>query len=532
LLNYPGIKEAAVLAHEEETGDKYLCAYFVSVREHERSELQEYLSMALPEYMIPAYFMPLEKIPLTPSGKIDRRALPKPGLKAGKSYIAPRNEIERKLVGIWSEVLGRDALQVSQLQTSIGIHDNFFQSGGHSLKATLLVSKIHKVFNVKIPLVEIFKNPTISGLSNYIGNTAAEAYTGIAPVEQKEYYVLSSAERRLHFLQEMDKDGTAYNIPVAWILEGVLDRKKLADTFVQLVKRHESFRTSFIIIGEEPVRRVHNKSFAELFQKRPLGEDPLKFIQPFDLSQAPLLRVGLLNLAEDRHMLLVDMHHIISDGMSSQVLARDFSALYAGNELPGIKVQYKDYAEWQKRERVSKNILEQGEFWEKEFEGEIPVLELPADYARPAVYSFEGNKINFEINKETAGALKTLALETGTTLYMLLLALYTIFLSKLSNREDIVVGTPVAGRRHDDLEKIIGMFVNTLATRNYPAGEKMFRDFLAEVKEKTLKAFENQEYPYEDLVEKVTAIRDVSRNPLFDTMFVLQNTGSQEIAIP
>ncbi|MDQ1354923.1 MAG: hypothetical protein QG657_5232, partial [Acidobacteriota bacterium] len=256
------------------------------------------------------------------------------------------------------------------------------------------------------------------------------------------------------------------------------------------------------------------------------------FIRPFDLSKSPLLRVGLVRLAEEKHLFLVDMHHIISDGMSTQVLVHDFSTLYAGRELPGINIQYKDYAEWQNRERVSKNIPGQGEFWKKEFEGEIPILELPADYSRPYVQDFEGNRIHFEINRDAFNALKILALETGATLYIVLLALYSIFLSKLSSQEDIVIGSPVAGRRHADLEKIIGMFVNTLALRNYPVGEKMFRDFLGEVKERTLKAFENQEYQYEDLVEKVTVTRDVSRNPLFDTMFALQNTGSREIELP
>ena len=240
----------------------------------------------------------------------------------------------------------------------------------------------------------------------------------------------------------------------------------------------------------------------------------------------------MVEIEKDRHIFLVDMHHIISDGMSTQVLVQDFSALYSGKELPEIKLQYKDYAEWQNRERVSKKILEQGEYWKKEYEGEIPVLELPTDYARPSVQGFEGNSINFEINSETSGALKALALETGATLYIVLLALYKIFLAKLSSREDIVIGSPVAGRRHADLEKIIGMFVNTLALRNYPSGEKKFMDFLEEVKEIALKGFENQEYQYEDLVEQIPVNRDAGRNPLFDTMFVLQNTGFQEIEIP
>jgi amino acid adenylation domain-containing protein len=256
------------------------------------------------------------------------------------------------------------------------------------------------------------------------------------------------------------------------------------------------------------------------------------FIRAFDLSKAPLLRVGLVKIAEARYIFLVDIHHIISDGTSIQVLVQDFLALYAGKELPEIKLQYKDYAEWQNRERGSKMIQEQSEYWKKEFEGEIPVLELPLDYARPAVQGFEGNTIDFEFSNETTGALKSLALETGSTLYIVLLSLYNILLSRLSNQEDIVIGSPVAARRHADLEKIIGMFVNTLALRYFPVEEKKYVDFLEEVKEKTLKGLENQEYQYEDLVENVAVARDVSRNPLFDTMFTLQNTGTQKLEIP
>ncbi|MCX6584303.1 MAG: condensation domain-containing protein, partial [Candidatus Aminicenantes bacterium] len=545
LLKHEKIKEVVVIANEEIVGDKYLAAYFVSNIELSVTELREYLLKHLPDYTIPAYFVQLEKIPLTPNGKINRRALPKPELKPGESYIAPRNEIEKKLAELWSDILDKDALHVSQSQAVIGINENFFHLGGHSLKATMLVSRIEKTFNVKIPLAEIFKNPRIRELSRYIKDAVQWKYEQIALAEKKEYYVLSSAQKRLHFLQQMDKDGTAYNISSAWILEGIVDKDKLEQSILRLILRHESLRTSFHMVGEEPVQRIHDEVEFEIEvlggRDRESGVDrgdaalsawaPF-FIRPFDLSTAPLLQVGLVKLAEEKHILLVSMHHIISDGMSTQVMMHGFSTLYAGKELQEIKLHYKDYTEWQYRERVSKKILEQGEYWKKEFEGDIPVLELPTDYARPAVQGFEGNSINFEINKEISAALKTLASESGATLYIVLLALYTTFLSRITGQEDIVIGTAVAARRHADLEKIIGMFVNSLALRNFPSGKNFFTDFLEEVKEKTLRAFENQEYQYEDLVEQISINRDVGRNPLFDTMFVLQNTGSQKIEIP
>ncbi|UCH96977.1 MAG: AMP-binding protein, partial [Candidatus Aminicenantes bacterium] len=385
----------------------------------------------------------------------------------------------------------------------------------------------------------------------FLEEKSRNKFVTVEPVEKKEYYPLSSAQKRLYFLQQMDKNSPAYNIPSIMILEGIVDKNKLEQSITKLIRGHESLRTSIELVNEEPVQRIHDHehvAFEIEYYNLPTDytdytndkDDKIHhssfiihhFIRAFDLSKAPLLRVGLIEMEKDRHIFLIDMHHIISDGMSTQVLVQDFSALYAGKELPEIKLQYKGYAEWQNREKVSKKILEQGEYWKKEYGGEIPVLELPTDYARPAVQGFEGNSINFEINKETAGALKALALEAGATLYIGLLALYTILLSKLSNQEDIVIGTPVAGRRHADLEKIIGMFVNTLALRNYPSGENGFMDFLGEVKEIALKGFENQEYQYEDLVEQIPVNRDTGRNPLFDTMFVLQNTGSQEIKIP
>ncbi|HLP57413.1 MAG TPA: amino acid adenylation domain-containing protein, partial [Candidatus Deferrimicrobium sp.] len=531
------IKDAVVVVKQDASGEKYLCAYIVlsTGTDCNERELRNTLAIHLPEYMVPAYFVQLEKMPLTPSGKIDRKALPEPQVKTGESYTGPGNEIEKKLAAIWAEVLGQGTV-------SIGIDDNFFQLGGNSLKAIILLSKIHKVFEVKIPLPELFKHPRIRELAGYLKNAGSWKYESIAWVEKKEYYALSSAQKRLYFLQQIDAESTAYNLSSIMVFEGLVDKDKLAGAVAKLIRRHESFRTSFVIIAEEPVQRIHDevefeidRSFAELFQKR-LPEGPpeaiiTSFIRPFDLAKAPLLRVGLVKLAE-KHLFLVDMHHIISDGMSIQVLIQDFSNLYAGMALPETRYQYKDYAEWQNREKAGKKISEQKAYWQKEYEEEIPVLELPTDYARPLAQDFTGNNLNFDINSETYNALNVLALESRATLYMVLLSLYTIFLARLSNREDVVTGTPVAGRRHADLEKMIGMFVNMLALRYQPVGEKKFVYFLQEVKEKALRAFENQEYPYEDLVEILAVPRDLGRNPLFDTIFTLQNTGSQQIEIP
>ncbi|HLP44691.1 MAG TPA: amino acid adenylation domain-containing protein, partial [Candidatus Kapabacteria bacterium] len=526
LLEIHPIEEAVVIDREDSQGNKYLCAYMVSSAELNPSEIKKQLSVIFPDYMIPSYFVQVEKIPLTVNGKVERRALPGIELRAGEGYIAARDEFERKLVNIWNEVL-------NIAHDNIGIDDNFFELGGHSLKATILTARIHKTFNVNIPLAEIFKKSTIRGLANYIKSAVKEKYISIESTEKKEYYSLSSAQKRLYILYRMEDQGVGYNIPSFSVLDGEIDKNRFEQTFTLLIDRHESLRTSFQIINDEPVQRIHDTVEFEIEKLEGRG-DPLwsPFIRPFALSKAPLLRVGLQKIKKDKHILMVDMHHIISDGISMNILVKDFMALYQEENLDKLQLQYKDFSVWQTGEKQKESIKRQEAFWLNEFAGEIPVLELPVDYPRPAIQNFEGNRIQFEIDKESTVVLKDLTLKTGATLYMLLLALYTIFLSKLTNQEDIVTGSPIAGRKHPDLKKIIGMFVNTLALRNYPAGEKKFPDFLEEIKEKTLKAFEFQDYQYDDLVEKVVLTRDTSRNPLFDTMLVLQNIEIAEVNIP
>jgi len=553
LANYPGIKEVVVLAREEAKGDKYLCAYIVSNSEIVTAGLREYLSKGMPDYMIPSNFVRMEKIPLMPNGKVDRKALPKPGSKANEDYTAPRNKLERELVDLWSKILGIDALHVSQLKTSIGIDDNFFLLGGHSLKATVMVSRIHKELHVHVPLVEIFKRSTIRELAEFISEKTGVKYESIPPVEEKEYYQLSSAQRRLYFLQQMEPESVVYNIPVIIPLAEEVDIGKSEEVSRKLIKRHESLRTSFHLVNDEPVQRIHKEVEAKVEVKdddteetgglAPLSPVPLpiepvarspqpaaalisSFIRPFDLARAPLIRAGVIKEEGKPTILIVDLHHIITDGTSQEVLNQDFISLYKGEKLPSLRIQYKDFAGWQNMNREGVELKQQELYWLKEFAGEIPVLNIPTDYPRPLIQSYEGNSLYFEISARQTRALNEVALRGEATLFMVLAALFNILLSKLSGQEDIVIGVPAAGRRHTDLEKIIGMFVNILALRNYPTGQKTFPVFLKELKEIALKAFENQEYQFEDLVEKVIIQRNTARNPLFDIMFVLQNMNT------
>ncbi|MCP5106270.1 MAG: non-ribosomal peptide synthetase, partial [bacterium] len=533
LLKHPSIKEAVVIDRMEESGEKYLCAYFVSTEtvEHvEHSELKKHLSKKLPDYMIPSHFVALDAVPLTPNGKVDRKALPAPEFRAAAADAAPADEIEEKLVILWSEILNID-------KGAIGVDADFFQLGGHSLKATILTARIHKVLDVKISLTEIFRLPTIRELARHVRESAPDKYASISKAETKEYYALSSVQKRLYVLQQLEPESTAYNMPQVISLDVTEPKEKWQEIFKQLIRRHESLRTSFIMVNGEPVQKIHQDVEFEIgLGEAPssLGEAPSlpRFVRPFDLSRAPLLRVALVKLPEDKNIFMMDMHHIITDGMSQGILEKEFSALLAGTQLAPLQFQYKDYAEWRNREARGEYLKRQEQYWLNRFSGELPVLNLPWDFPRPGVQSFEGSNETFSIGSEETAALKALAAAEETTLYMVLLFLFNLLLARLSSLEDIIVGSPVAGRRHADLEKIVGMFVNTLAMRNYPAGEKTAAAFLREVRESTLEAFENQDYPFEDLVETVSAVRDLGRNPVFDAFFTLQNLGDPQEADP
>ncbi|MCP5053681.1 MAG: hypothetical protein GY940_41330, partial [bacterium] len=344
-----------------------------------------------PPYMVPSYFSRLERIPLTANGKVDRTLLPTPRITTGEGFVSPRNTVEEKLAEVWSGVLPLEKEQ-------IGIDGNFFRLGGHSLKATVMLSRIHKTFNVNVPLTSIFTTPTIRGLAACIKKTAPGRYISIEPAEKKEYYPLSSAQGRLYLLYRMDMDSTGYNMPSISILEGEIHKDQLENAFLKLLHRHESLRTSFQMVAEEPVQRVHDKVEFEITYYDSVSktgeETRIKaFILPFDLSRPPLLRVGLIKEEDTRHIFLVDMHHIISDGTSMSLLVKDFTDLYSAGNLPELKIQYKDFSGWQNSEKETKKHREQ--YWLNEFKGDLPVLVLAADFPRPEVLGFGGASERF-----------------------------------------------------------------------------------------------------------------------------------------
>ncbi|MBY0125172.1 plipastatin non-ribosomal peptide synthetase PpsC [Bacillus subtilis] len=524
LRNIEGVREAAVTVRTD-SGEPELCAYIEGLQ---RNEVRAQLERLLPGYMVPAYMIEMKQWPVTPSGKLDRNALPAPGGAAdAETYTAPRNVTEMKLSQLWEDVLKNGP---------VGIHDNFFDRGGHSLKATALVSRIAKEFDVQVPLKDVFAHPTVEGLAAVIREGTDSPYEAIKPAEKQETYPVSSAQKRIYVLQQLEDGGTGYNMPAVLELEGKLNPERMERAFKELIKRHESLRTSFEQdAGGDPVQRIHDEVPFTL-QTTVLGERTEQeaaaaFIKPFDLSQAPLFRAQIVKVSDERHLLLVDMHHIISDGVSVNILIQEFGELYNNRKLPALRIQYKDYAVWQEGFKTGDAYKTQEAYWLKQLEGELPVLDLPADHARPPVRSFAGDKVSFTLEPEVASGLHKLARENGSTLYMVLLAAYTAFLSRLSGQEDIIVGSPIAGRPHKDLEPILGMFVNTLALRTRPEGGKPFVQYLQEVRETALEAFEHQDYPFEELVDKLELTRDMSRNPLFDVMFVLQNMDQESLEL-
>ncbi len=520
LLNHHKVKETAVIARTAASCDKYLCAFVTPKNplapKPGANELKEYLSRLLPDYMMPAHFKMLDKLPLNTNGKVDKKWLATLEIGTSNDYKPPANTVERKLVGIWAELLGMEYGKISS-------EDDFFQLGGHSLKATLLVMEIYKVFNARISVTEVFLMPSVKELARAIEKALpGENYEPVKKVETKEFYPLSSAQERLYVLQQVDPGAVAYNMPLIYTAVGVLDAPRLEKAFKEMIHRHESFRTSFVIVAGYPMQRIHEPDEIE-FKIRCFDALSAVLSFPFDLSQAPLLRAGLVRIDKHTHLLVIDQHHIISDGVSLGILTRELGDFYHGRDLPLLTAQYKDYARWQKEFARSTTVKKQENFWLQEFQQGAPLLDLPLDYPRPPVQGFAGDAINFEAPRELVESLKKLAVENGATLFMVLMAVYNVLLFKYTGVQDIIVGVPTAGRMHPDLKNIIGMFVNTLALRNFPQPQDTFLQFLGKVKEKSLAALKNQDYQLEQLIDALGIRRERGRNPLFDTVFVLHN---------
>jgi radical SAM PhpK family P-methyltransferase len=548
LAAHPQIREAVVALREDEEQDKYLCAYVVAhsaeAASLSPSELRDFLLEQLPYYMVPAYFVFIKQLPLTASGKVDRSALPQPEIStAGAEYVPPGDEVERRLVAIWSRVLGIG-------EEKIGIDNNFFELGGHSLKATVVIARINKEWPVKVSMMGIFTAPTIRGLAEYVrqaagipGAAAASGDQGgaIEPVEKREYYALSPAQERMYFLQQIDPASTSYNISQVAAVAGDLSLPRLEAAFRQLIKRHESLRTAFQVVDGEPVQRIYGEVDFSVSTDCP-ANGIRDFIRPFHLSTPPLLRVGVIPGGRDGDgeecILMVDMHHIVSDGVSLTLFIREFLALFGRpgsrefQELPEQKIQYKDFSQWQNRRLSAAAVRQQEAFWLNEFADGVPRLDLPTDFPRPPRPNYEGDAVRFELAPREAGALRQLGQAEEASLFMVLLAVYNVLIFKVGGRQDIVVGTAASCRNHADIQGVIGVFVNVLPFRNFPTPDLPFREFLREVRQRSLAVLENQDYQFEDFFEKVAVTRRGGHHPLYEAGFTLQNIWTGETAGP
>lgn len=508
------ISDTAVISKEGNNHDAVIHAYLVSDKEIHLTEIRENLMKSLPEYMVPDYIMQIDRIPVTNNGKLDRKALPDIKLHGEKEYVSPANHEEETLCRLYEEVLKTD---------KVGVNDGFFELGGHSLKALMLINRIEEEFGVHIGVKEIFTNPTVRGLAHVIQNMANTKYESIPTADIKEYYPMSSTQKRTYIVCQIEENGTAYNMPYVLKLNGNIDVIQIEKAVQKLIDRHEILRTEFITKNGEMLQRIveNVKADYSYFEDGETSEEELinKFVRPFDFEHAPLLRTCLVKRKQG-FLLMFDTHHIVSDGMSIENFLRDFSCFYNRDQLKPLTRQYKDYSEWMRK----RDLSDQKDYWVHEFEGEIPILDLPLDYIRPKEQSFNGKRIDRTIDVQLSNEIKDFAKHQGITEYMVFLAAAMILLSKYSRQEDIVIGSPISGRTHKDTENMLGMFVNTLAMRGKPEGSKTFKEFIMEIKESCLKAYENQEYPFEELVEEVKIQRNLTRNPLFDIMLVLQNT--------
>jgi amino acid adenylation domain-containing protein len=532
-----GVLDVAVIEREDGSGYTYLCAYLVLAEGVQTVDVAEGLAQELPDYMVPSAYVELEELPRTISGKVDRRALPAvSGEGSGAEYVAPRTAVEELLVESWRQLLGRER---------VGIEDNFFRLGGHSLLATQVMSRVRETFGVEVGLRMLFERPTVRGLGEVIEEQlrgqAAPAAPAIAKVSRDGELMLSFAQQRLWFLDQLEPGSNAYNIPAAVRLHGELNAKALEQSLGEIIRRHEALRTTFAVAAGEPVQVINEAGPYHLpigdFSDLPEAERESKWRmlageearQAFDLQSGPLLRARLLRLGAADHVLMYTMHHIISDGWSMGVLIRELTTLYeayAKGEEPALaelSIQYADYAQWQRQWLQGEVLEQQLNYWKQQLAGAPPLLELPTDFPRPAIQSSRGAHLPLSISPELTASLTELSRQSGVTLFMTLLAAFQTLLYRYSTQQDILVSTGIANRTRAETEPLIGFFVNTIVLRTDFSDNPSFTQLLARVREVTLGAYAHQDVPFELVVEALEPERDPRYTPVFQVMFVLQN---------
>ncbi|MGB3292551.1 MAG: amino acid adenylation domain-containing protein [Phormidesmis sp.] len=545
LSGHPAVRSARVIVRPDAQGYTSLAAYIVPEQlAPTPGDLHRFLAATLPDYMVPTAFVMLTALPLTANGKVDRAALPAPdAVSHGRdSQVAPRTPTETVLVSIWQDLLGRE----------VGIYDNFFEVGGHSLLATQVISRLRTAFAVELPLGQLFERPTVASLSEAIEAARQEdaplPLPAIVPRPQADDRPLSFTQQRLWFLDQLEQGKTAYNVSAAVRFDGQLDRQALSQAIAEIVNRHETLRTHFQLQAGTVVAAVSPASSVTLeavdLQGLSEAEQAMAVQQraeqshqtAFDLATGPLLRLSLLQLKDTRQVLLLTMHHIISDGWSMEIMLREVAALYTAfsqgqpSPLPALPVQYADFAHWQ---QLTGPLLEtQLNYWRQQLTDAPPVLDLPTDRPRPALQTFHGQTERFQLDSNLTQALKQLSQQTDTTLFMTLLAAFASLLSRYSTQEDILIGSPIANRHRQEIEPLIGCFLNTLVLRTDLSGNPTFTEVLNRVRQVALEAYAHQDVPFEQLVSALQPDRNLSHSPLFQVMFTLQPSPLKDWEVP
>ncbi|GEL05492.1 non-ribosomal peptide synthetase [Rummeliibacillus stabekisii] len=525
IRNHEQVNEALITQMIDGIED-VLCAYYVSKEKLKEEEIRNHLIECLPDYMVPKYLIRIDMMPLNKNGKVAKEHLPLPSFDDidvdGHQELT---DTQNKLVDIWKSIL-TDSV-------NFRINDSFFSIGGHSLKAITLLAKINKEFNVNFSMKDIFKLQTVEALSNKIDNMkTSKKYSYIVPTEAKSSYPISLTQKRLFILNEIYPNQKVYNIPVCYKLNQPLDVVRFERCLNDLVERNEILRTTFKMENNQPVQIVHEDAKITVetvaLSSTQLDHYTENFMHNFDLAKLPLFRVEYVEVDREECYLYMDFHHIILDGLSINFYLHQLFNMYMEKDVAVQHIQYKDYATWLSTQEVKDSIEEKSEYWLKHIGDEPPILELSLDKQRPVVQTFEGKTIHFEIAPLLEKKLRSFAKQYQTTPFTVMFSAFNILLSKYTRQEDIIVGTTVSGRNHPDIDEMLGMFVNTLAIRSFPEKEKTFERFLHETHDLLIKSYENQEYPFEELVDRLEINRSIDRNPLYNVMFSMNNIASKK----
>ena len=539
MYGYPGMEQVVVVAIKRVDESDVLASYYVASAPVELETLRNYLKAYLPDYMHPSYFIALDEFPLNLNGKINKKALPRPEdlLYEKISYEAPANKYEEQLAEIWSSVLGLN---------KVGVNNSFFDLGGHSLTATKSVSRIYKELGIEISLKDFFDHATIRSMARFLSlKLPSNAYHSIPLLPEKEYYALSYAQKMIWVLDQSINGMVAYNMPGSCLLNWSIDKKAFSKAFETLISRHETLRTTFLVVEGEPCQKIHseiNFSIQEEDISSLITDDITKtklisdyaqkeFNKPFDLIKGPLLRARLVKLAENEHLFLFTMHHIIGDGWSIGLLAKEIFQLYTAycnndeNPLLPLPVQYKDYAAWHNELLESEQIRSYQKYWHTKLSDELPMLNLPLDYTRENTRSYAGDKVKNSLNYDLSNQIRQLCSEQDVSLFMFFLTIINILLYKQTGQRDIITGTTIVNRNNTEVEDLIGLFLGSVALRNKLNMKDDFITCLHNVKQTVLEAYEYQAYPVELLLADLNIEKIENRNPLYDVLVVLNNSG-------